>query len=105
MLLKHYTITVRISNASAGSASLCADGDLVRGSFYDQLEARAHANSIIASTNSDEGVFTAIDVNINTNTEFRTRAVTDGSNTTLLLLGLSYPNIPGSDIQRYVPHR
>ena len=43
---------------------------------------------IIAGTNSDEGVFTAIDVKLNSNTEFRTRAATDGSSTTVPLLGL-----------------
>jgi carboxylesterase type B len=53
---------------------------------------------VIAGTNTDEGTFTSIGVNINTDAEFRARAAAYGSNTTVPFLEVLYPNVPSVGI-------
>ncbi|KAH6639849.1 triacylglycerol lipase [Boeremia exigua] len=94
--LSYATINAALNGTAAGSFFPYVDGDLVKGSLYDQLEAGAFVKvPIIAGTNSDEGIFTALGVNINTDAEFKNRAAAYGSNSTVPFLEVLYPNING----------
>jgi carboxylesterase type B len=92
-------INAALNGTAAGSFFPYVDGDLIQGSLYDQLESGAFVKvPIIAGTNSDECIFTAIGVNINTDAKFRSRAAAYGSNSTVPFLEVLYPNIPGAGI-------
>ena len=97
--LTYETINAALGGPAAGSFFPYVDGDLIQGSLYDQLEAGEFVKApIISGANSDEGIFTAMGIDINTDAEFRERTAAYGSNLTVPFLEVLYPNIPGADI-------
>lgn len=97
--LDYATLNAALNGTAAGSFFPYVDGDLVRGSLYDQLEAGEFVQvPIIAGTNTDEGLFTAIGVNINTTEQFRAQVARYGSSKTVSQLEVLYPNIPAVGI-------
>ncbi|KAH7371642.1 Alpha/Beta hydrolase protein [Pyrenochaeta sp. MPI-SDFR-AT-0127] len=97
--LDYATLNRALNSTASGSFFPYVDGDLIRSSLYDQLEAGEFVKvPIITGTNTDEGVFTALGVNINTDDQFRTQAGAYGSNSTVDKLEVLYPNIPGVGI-------
>jgi carboxylesterase type B len=97
--LPYETINAALNGTAAGSFFPYVDGYLIQGSLYNQLEAGAFVQiPVIAGTNSDEGISTAIGVDINTDAESRARAAAYGSNDTVPFLKALYPNIPGAGI-------
>ncbi|KAJ8112139.1 hypothetical protein OPT61_g5427 [Boeremia exigua] len=97
--LSYSAINDALNGTAAGSFFPYADGDLISESLYDQLATGAFVKvPIIAGANSDEGIFTALGTNVNTDAEFRVRTAAYGSNATVPFLEVLYPDIPSAGI-------
>lgn len=97
--LPYTAINAALNGTAAGSFFPYVDGDLIQESLYAQLLNGAFVKvPIITGTNSDEGIFTAIGININTDAEFRIGAAAYGSNSSVPFLEVLYPNIPAAGI-------
>ncbi|KAJ4287289.1 hypothetical protein N0V90_012687 [Kalmusia sp. IMI 367209] len=97
--LNYTALNAALNGTAADTFFPYADGDLIQGSIYDQLEAGKFVHvPIIIGTNTDEGSFTAVGKKVDTDADFRSAVASYGSNATVPFIESLYPNIPAIGI-------
>lgn len=100
--LDYDTLNTALNGTAASSFFPYTDGDLIQGSVYDQLEAGQFTRvPIIIGTNTDEGLFTALSLSIDTDADFRAAVAGYGSNVTIPFIEAVYPDIPAIGIPEW----